>query len=61
MELELTMKEKKYLESMLTNHLRDLRYEINHTDSRDFRENLKEEAEVLHLLQAKLAEPAMSQ
>jgi len=61
MQIELTMKEKQYLESMLMHHLRELSREISHTDNRDFRENLKEEAEVLRLLQAKLEhERAMS-
>jgi len=61
MQIELTMKEKQYLESMLLHHLRELSREINHTDNRNFKENLKEEAEVLRILQAKLEhERAMS-
>jgi hypothetical protein len=54
MQIELTAKEKQYLEGMLMHHLRELSREISHTDSRDFRENLKEEAEVLRVLQTKL-------
>ncbi|HEX5034261.1 MAG TPA: hypothetical protein VFW62_07270 [bacterium] len=54
MQIELTAKERQYLESMLMHHLRELSREISHTDSRDFRENLKEEAEVLRVLQTKL-------
>ncbi|HKX13083.1 MAG TPA: hypothetical protein VJP40_08020 [bacterium] len=54
MHIELTAKEKQYLESMLMHHLRELSREISHTDSRNFRENLKQEAEVLRVLQTKL-------
>jgi len=54
MQIELTAKEKQYLESMLMHHLRELSREISHTDRRSFRENLKEEAEVLRVLQTKL-------
>lgn len=54
MHIELTAKEKQYLESMLMHHLRELSREISHTDHRNFRENLKEEAEVLRVLQTKL-------
>ncbi len=54
MHIELTAKEKQYLESMLMHHIRELSREISHTDSRDFRENLREEAEVLRVLQTKL-------
>lgn len=54
MQIELTAKEKQYLESMLMHHLRELSREISHTDSRNFRENLREEAEVLRVLQTKL-------
>ncbi|MFO1463191.1 MAG: hypothetical protein U1F66_05395 [bacterium] len=61
MQIELTMKEKQYLESMLMHHLRELSREISHTDNRGFRASLKEEAEVLKVLQAKLEhEKAMS-
>ena len=61
MQVELTMKEKQYLENMLTHHMRELSREISHTDNRKFKENLKEEAEVLRVLQAKLEhELAMS-
>jgi hypothetical protein len=54
MQIELTAKEKQYLESMLMHHIRELSREISHTDSRNFRENLREEAEVLRVLQTKL-------
>jgi hypothetical protein len=54
MQIELTAKEKQYLESMLMHHLRELSREISHTDTRGFRENLKEEAEILRVLQTKL-------
>ncbi len=54
MQIELTMKEKQYLENMLMHHMRELSREISHTDNRSFKENLKEEAEVLRVLQAKL-------
>jgi len=61
MQIELTMKEKQYLESMLMHHQRELTREISHTDNRGFRDNLKEEAEVLRVLQTKLErEAAMS-
>ncbi len=54
MQIELTMKEKQYLENMLMHHMRELSREISHTDNRSFKENLKEEAEVLRVLQSKL-------
>lgn len=54
MQIELTMKEKQYLENMLMHHMRELSREISHTDNRSFKENLKEEAEVLRMLQTKL-------
>jgi len=61
MQIELTMKEKQYLENMLMHHMRELSREISHTDNRSFKENLKEEAEVLRVLQNKLEqERAMS-
>ncbi|KAB2842960.1 hypothetical protein FBR05_13715 [Deltaproteobacteria bacterium PRO3] len=61
MQIELTMKEKQYLENMLMHHMRELSREISHTDNRSFKENLKEEAEVLRVLQSKLEqERAMS-
>ena len=56
MQVELTLKEKQYLGSMLRRHLQELNNEINHTDNRAFRQNLKEEAEVLRMLQSKLAQ-----
>ncbi|HCU23648.1 MAG TPA: hypothetical protein DF383_01425 [Deltaproteobacteria bacterium] len=54
MQLDLKEKEKQYLENMLDQHLRELNWEISHTDNRDFRERLKDEEEVLRILQAKL-------
>jgi len=54
MHLEINPQEQRTLERILRRYLSELRNEIDHTDSREFREDLKHEAEVLAALRAKL-------
>lgn len=54
MYLELNPHEEKALDRMLNRYLSDLQNEIQHTDSRDFKEGLKHEVEVLAALRSKL-------
>jgi len=49
-QLDLTPEEKSILVAMLEINLSDLRMEISHTDSQDFRDKLRERKAVLNKL-----------
>ncbi|MCW8892199.1 MAG: hypothetical protein OQL18_02640 [Deltaproteobacteria bacterium] len=54
MKLDLTKNEEQVLAETLESSLSRLQDEISHTDSRDYREALKERKEVLQNLRSKL-------
>ena len=54
MQLEINPQEQRTLERILQRYLSELRNEIDHTDSREYRDGLKHEAEMLAALRAKL-------
>jgi hypothetical protein len=53
-EFDLTDEELKIVRDVLENYIADLRMEISHTDSMDFRETLKRKEEVLKNVLSKL-------
>jgi len=53
-QLDLTPEEKSILVAMLEINLSDLRMEISHTDSQDFRDKLRERKEVIKKVLATL-------
>ena len=55
MHLELNPEEAKYLDQVLDRHLTGLIREISHTDSREYKNMLKAEADFLNSLKSKFA------
>jgi hypothetical protein len=54
MHLELNLEERQYLNKALERYLSELTHEIVHTDTREYRQGLKTESEVLSMLKRKL-------
>ncbi len=54
MNLELNSQEEKALSQLLSRYLSELHHEISHTDTREFRQILKNQAEVLEVIKNKL-------
>ncbi len=61
MNLDLNHQEIQYLQNLVDQHLLELSHEIGHTDHRDFKEELKNEVEVMRMLQQKLQAENWSQ
>ncbi len=56
MYIELSPDERLYLDKILSRYLSEISHEISYTDTREFRQRLKNEAEILRVLQSKLAQ-----